>query len=98
MKTLQIKFLPSSVYFKYYLTSTALIGNEVSTAIRCSILPLENHACRRSNDWATPNLIKTRPEKSAIWVYLKRQLNGPKRYLTQITVNKRNPVVRLIFE
>ena len=34
--------------------------------------------------------------QTAIWVYLKRKLNGPKWSLIQFTVNQRNQLVRMI--
>ena len=46
------------VYFDKDLTSTASLGNEVYTAIKCSLSPLDNYTCSRSSDGATLNLIK----------------------------------------
>ena len=61
------------VYFIKHPASIAPLENEVSTAINCSVSLPNNHAWGRSNGRATPNLIKRRLEKSAIWVFLKIQ-------------------------
>ena len=62
------------VYSNKHLASIAPSGNGFSTVIKCSVLLPCNYTCSRSNGEAIPNLIKRRLEKSAIWVYLKRNL------------------------
>ena len=77
VKALQIKFTFISskvVYFMKQYASIAPTGNEIYTAIRSFISLPNNLICIKSNGTATPNMVKGRLEKSAIWVYLKRQL------------------------
>ena len=45
-------FVSSKVVNKH-LASTTQLGNEVSTALKYSVSPLENCACSRSNGGAT---------------------------------------------
>ena len=56
---------------KKHLTCTVPLENEISTAIKCSILPTDYYACSRSNDRATRDLIKRHVAKSAICMNFK---------------------------
>ena len=80
------------------ISSIGSSENDISTASKCFISPPDN-SCSRSNDGATPYLIKMNLEICYLNVFEKTiTLMVSMWSLTQFTLNKRNQLVRLILD